>query len=141
MESLDASQTLKAYLDGRPIPLTDVSSYFCDDFSYPVIQCSVSPLAATARATVASLFTSVDYVTIYEQATYGGVYMNVSQDYAALATIGWNDRISSFRARNSDTGTFFVDWWFGGSQWSFCCNTQQSSLGGYDDSFSSLKRT
>jgi hypothetical protein len=135
------SADLQAYLDGKPIPPADVSKYFCDDFSYPVIHCSVSPLVTAARATVVSLLTSVDYVTVYEQAGFGGPYMNISQDYGWLATIGWNDRISSFRARNGETGTFFVDWFSGGSQWSFCCNTQQSSLGGYDNSFSSLKRT
>jgi hypothetical protein len=30
---------------------------------------------------------------------------------------------------------------YGGSQWSFCCNTQQSTLGGYDNTFSSIQRT
>jgi hypothetical protein len=132
---------ITAYLDGRPIPAADVSKYFCDDFSYPVIQCSVSPVITAARATVVSLLTSVDYVTIYDQAGFGGPYMNISQDYGWLATIGWNDRVSSFRARNGETGTFFVDWFSGGSQWSFCCNTQQSSLGGYDNTFSSVQRT
>ena len=135
------SAPLSAYLDGKPIALADVSKYYCDDFSYPVIQCSVSALVTSSRALVVSLLTSVDYVTVYDQAGFGGSYMNISQDYGWLATIGWNDRISSFRARNGETGTFFVDWFSGGSQWSFCCNTQQSTLGAYDNTFSSLQRT
>jgi hypothetical protein len=137
----DTTVTLLAYLDGKPIALADVSKYYCDDFSYPVIECSVSALVTSSRALVVSLLTSVDYVTIYEYASYSGSMMNVSQDYTVLATIGWNDKISSFKARNGETGTFFVDWFYGGSQWSFCCNTQQSSLGGYDNTFSSVQRT
>jgi hypothetical protein len=133
--------TMTATLDGKPIPLADVSKYFCDDFSYPEIRCSTSRLLADTRATLSSLLTSLDYVTIFDGVSFSGAYMNVSQDYNVLGLIGWNDRISSFKARNSETGTFFVDWFYGGSQWSFCCNTQQSSLGGYDNTFSSIQRT
>jgi len=118
-----------------------VSKYYCDDFSYPVITCSASGLVISSRALLTSLLTSVDYVTVYELPSYGGASMSMSQDYNALALIGWNDRISSFKARNGETGTFYVDWFYGGSQWSFCCNTQQPSLGGYDNTFSSVKRT
>ena len=67
--------------------------------------------------------------------------MHVSQDYSALATIGWNDRISSFKARNSETGAFFTDWFYSGSSWPFCCNTQQPTLNAYDNLFSSIRRT
>ena len=137
----DTGPPLSAYLDGKPIPLADVSKYFCDDFSYPEIQCSISPLITAARATVTNLLTSVDYVTVFDGTYFSGAWMNMSQDYSILATIGWNDRISSFKARNGETGTFYVDWFYNGSQWSFCCNTQQSSLGGYDNSFSSVQRT
>jgi hypothetical protein len=137
----DSEPALTAYLDGKPIELADVSKYYCDDFSYPMIQCSVSRLVTSSRALVVSLLTSVDYVTVFENVSFGGAYMNISQDYTVLGLIGWNDRISSFKARNGETGTFFVDWFYNGSRWSFCCNTQQSSLGGYDNTFSSLQRT
>jgi len=133
--------TPTAYLDGRPIPLADVARYYCDDFSYPVIQCSTSPVVEATRASLTSLLSSIDYVTVYEYAGYAGAYMNMSQDYSALSLIGWNDRISSFKARNSETGSFFVDWFYGGSTWSFCCNTQQPTLNGYDNTFSSVERT
>ncbi len=137
----DSAPALSAFLDGRPIALVDVSKYYCDDFSYPVIQCSVSALVTSSRALVVSLLTSVDYVTVFADVSYGGAFMNVSQDYTVLGLIGWNDRISSFKARNGETGTFYVDWFYSGSDWPFCCNTQQSSLGGYDNLFSSMQRT
>lgn len=137
----EPSGTVTAFLDGKAIPLADVSKYYCDDFSYPEIQCSTSQWVTSARGTVVSLLTSVDYVTIFDQASYYGPFMNVSQDYPALVLMGWSDRISSFKARNGETGTFYVDWLYSGSQWSFCCNQQLPTLGGYDNTFSSLHRT
>jgi len=58
-----------------------------------------------------------------------------------LITIGWNDRMSSFKARNGETGRFWTDWFNGGSSWPFCCNSQVSGLGAYDNTFSSVQRT
>ena len=66
--------------------------------------------------------------------------MVVSQDYSMLATIGWNDRISSFIAVNAASGTFYTDWLYGGSTWSFCCNQAAMSIGAFNDTFSSVKR-
>ena len=137
----DPDQELTATLDGKPIPLQDVGKYYCDDFAYPEIRCSSTRLLADARAALVTLLTGIDYVTIFDQPNYGGAYMNVSQDYSALALIGWNDRISSFKGRNSETGSFFVDWFYGGTQWAFCCNTQTASLGSYNNAFSSIIRT
>jgi hypothetical protein len=132
---------LSATLDGRPIPLDDVGRYYCDDFSYPEIRCSSNRLISDSRALLVTLLTAVNYVTIYDQLNYGGAYMNVSQDYSALSLIGWNDRISSFKGRNSETGTFYVDWFYGGAWWTFCCNQQTANLGTYNNTFSSILRT
>lgn len=129
-----------AFLDGKPIPIAAIASFYCDDFSFPVIECSVRPDPVEARASV-MLAAGIEYVTIYDQTNYGGAWMNVSQDYTALVTIGWNDKVSSFKARNGETGSFYTDWFYGGSFWSFCCNSQISSLGGYNNTFSSVRRT
>jgi hypothetical protein len=130
-----------AYVDGRRIQVEDIPRYYCDDFSYPVIQCSSVPLVADSRALSASLLAGVDYVTIYDQASFQGTWMHVSQDYAALVTVGWNDRVSSFKGRNSETGRFWTDWFNTGSPWSFCCNANVSTLGSYNNTFSSVVRT
>jgi hypothetical protein len=135
---------LSADLDGKVVPLTDVGHLRCHDFDYPRIHCYSSD-AAIGAAVEAVLGTdsaaSVSYVLIYDHASFNGSYMYVSQNYVALFVIGWNDRISSFKAVNGESGIFFTDWYYGGSSWSFCCNQQVSSLGGYDDSFSSVQRT
>jgi hypothetical protein len=137
----DSEPQLSATLDGRPIPVGDVGKFYCDDFAYPEIRCWSTRVLADARALAVTLLTSIDYVTIYDATSFGGAYMNVSQDYSLLSTIGWNDRISSFRGKNSETGAFFTDWFYGGSFWAFCCNSQLSSLGSYNNTFSSIKRT
>ena len=137
----DPEPQLTATLDGRPIPLEDVGKHYCDDFSYPEITCWSTRLLADSRATLVTLLTAVDYVTIWDGANFGGSFMNVSQDYSALALIGWNDRISSFKGRNSETGAFYTDWFYSGTIWAFCCNTQASSLGSYNNTFSSIRRS
>jgi hypothetical protein len=129
---------LKAYLDGRPLKLTEVADWYCDDFSYPVIQCYSEQKDLVARDAAVLSVTAVDYVTIYDQPTYAGSFMQVSQDYSVLATIGWNDRVSSFKARNSLNGHFYTDWFYGGTSYSFCCNQQAASLGSFDNTFSSV---
>jgi hypothetical protein len=130
-----------AFLDGKPLPISQVADYYCDDFSFPVIQCSVQASALEVRLSLVLAASDVTYVTIYDQPSYFGSFMAVSQDYSALSLIGWNDRISSFKGRNSETGTFYTDWFYGGSSWSFCCNVQQPSLNAYDNTFSSIRRT
>ncbi len=137
----DGEPELSATLDGKPIPLEDVGKYDCDDFSYPEIQCSSSRILVDARATVMTFLTGTDYVTIYDFSAFGGAFMNVSEDYSALSLIGWNDRISSFKGRNGESGAFYVDWFYGGAWWTFCCNQQSSSLGTFSNTFSSIRRT
>jgi hypothetical protein len=87
------------------------------------------------------LLTSVDYVTVWDGTFFSGASMNVSEDYSALSLIGWNDRISSFKGRNSESGAFYVDWFYGGAWWTFCCNQQTSNLGTFSNTFSSIRRT
>jgi hypothetical protein len=133
--------TVSATLDGRPIPLIDVAKYYCDDFAFPVITCSTDAAQIEARVFAPLSATAVDYVTIYDAAGFGGAWMHVSQDYAGLWSIGWNDRISSFKGRNGESGRFWTDWYYSGSYWAFCCNQQLASLGSYDNTFSSVLRT
>jgi len=131
---------LSADLDGLPLPLNEVANWYCDDFSYPAIHCfrDENDLAAREAAILAT--TAVSYVTIYDYAWYAGPYMHVSEDYTALVFIGWDDRISSYKGRNSEDGHFYVDWFYGGTGYYFCCNQQAASLGSFDNQFSSIHR-
>jgi len=131
---------LTADLDGRPLKLSDVGNWYCDDFSYPVIHCFSDPSQLEARTTSILAVTAVDYVTVYDYTTFAGSYMHMSEDYTVLAWIGWNDRISSLKGRNSESSHFYVDWFWGGTSYGVCCNQQLSSLGGFDNAFSSVHR-
>lgn len=137
-----------ADLDGKPIALSSVALYHCHDLDVTVIHCfrraaerDASIENASAGLGGALAVAAVVYVTMYENASYGGASMAVSQDYDILATIGWNDRVSSYKGRNAETGRFYVDWFAGGISDSFCCNQWVSTLGSFNDAFSSVYRT
>jgi len=135
---------MTADLNGKPIPLKEVGNWYCEDFDAPAIHCFSDPGALNARVSstleAAAAGTAVNYVIVYDFSGFAGIYMYMSQDYTALFTIGWNDRVSSFIALNSQAGTFYQDWFYGGSPYGFCCNQQVSYLGSLDNTFSSVHR-
>jgi len=134
-------------LEGRPITVAEVADHYCHDLEFPVIRCFRKVADRDASASVeigpiqVAVATGVVYVTIYDSASFAGSSFLVSQDYDALAVIGWNDRVGSFKGRNSESGRFHVDWFHGGSSWNFCCNQQTANLGSYNNTFSSVYRT
>jgi hypothetical protein len=138
---------LAATLDGRPIPVSAIPKHDCHDLEFPIVRCfgdaATRDLAVSAEIGIVGTeaVTAVAYVTIYDLTGFAGSSFVVSQNYDVLATIGWNDRVSSFKGRNSETGRFNVDWFAGGSSWSFCCNQQVASLGSFNNAFSSVYRT
>lgn len=136
--SVGAAEGLTAYLDGKPIEPVQVGNWYCHDFDYPAIQCFSDPkeLGGSAKASMAAA--SVTYVTVYEFTTYQGAFMHMSENYSMLSLIGWNDRISSFAVKNSQSGAFWTDWLYSGTRYNFCCNSSVGSLGGYNDTFSSV---
>jgi hypothetical protein len=144
---------IRADLDGRPIQAETASAYFCHDFDYPEIHCFSSPAALEAslmergpelsKATVVTASVGpTDYVTIYSGGSYSGTFAHLSQNYSALATIGWNDTISSYKARNGRTGTFYEHWFAGGVATAFCCNQWVPTLpASKNNTFSSVYQT
>ena len=145
--AMAAQPEVAVTLDGRPIPVSAIPEHDCHDLEFPVIRCfsgaGARDLAVSAEVEIVGTesVTAVAYVTIYDLTGFAGSSFVVSQNYDVLATIGWNDRVSSFKGRNSETGRFNVDWFAGGSAWAFCCNQQVSSLGGFNNAFSSVYRT
>jgi len=141
---------ITADLDGAPILATEAGRYFCHDFEFPHLRCfstSEALDAEVAAAVAASDDLAIasngpnDYVTIYSEAGFGGAYAHLSQNYDALWVIGWNDSISSFKGRIDALGSFYVDWYAGGSRLDFCCNQTAASLSGtFNDAISSVYR-
>ncbi len=148
------AEILVAELEGMPIPATSAGDYFCHDFDYPVIHCfrteaaleaavSTSLSSAVAESSDGTLtIAAVSYVRVWEYASYAGNNAYLSQDYSNLADIGWNDRISSYWALNSETGAFYTDGAYGGYIDYFCCNQKVASLDStFDNRISSVRRT
>ncbi len=67
--------------------------------------------------------------------------MYLSQDYAQLSSIGWNDQISSFQSVNAGAGTFHHDVQMTGLAYPFCCGQIVDNVGSaHNDKFSSVER-
>jgi len=76
------------------------------------------------------------YVTSYEHATYDGSQMTLSADQPWLSSIGWNDRISSFKSFGA-TGRFREHSPNGGLVYTFGSTSQVPILTStYNDKFS-----
>lgn len=143
------SSEITADLDGAPIPATDAGRYFCHDLEYPHLRCfstaealEAAMIDRTQEGILAlAVYGTNDYVTIYSEPAFAGSYAHLSQSYDGLWVIGWNDRISSFKGRNSGRGSFHVDWYAGGARLDFCCNQTAASLNGtFNDAISSVYR-
>jgi hypothetical protein len=131
---------MSADLEGRPIKLSDVSKYHCHDLDYPRIHCFRSESSRDDATTSRLAASGVAYVIAWENGGYSGNSVILSQDYTVLATLAWNDRISSFKVQNSQSGRFWTDWFYGGTFYAFCCNQTVPYLGSYNDTFSSVYR-
>ena len=123
---------LRAELDGRPIALIDVSRFHCHDRAYPVIRCFGTALerdrdegvadAATKPATdgggaEAITAAAIPYVRWYLDANYGGPSFDAYIDYRDLGSLGWNDKISSFRTFLGAHPRWWRDIGFTGTSW------------------------
>jgi hypothetical protein len=135
---------LSATLDGKRIRIDRVSSLNCHDFDYPVIRCfSTADLIAadigarlSGEATGARLLLS-GYVTAWQDASYGGPSISMSTDQSSLSSLGWNDRISSFKSFGANGG-FYEHSPSGGTYYAYGSSTQVSSLGAMNDKFSAF---
>ncbi len=144
-----ASAGIVADVDGHPIKPTLIGTFYCHDFDYPHIHCfrsqhdldAAATSAIAARSQASPNLSASDYVLIFDGSIQSGASMYVSQNYDALFSIGWNDRVSSYQALNSATGTFWTDWFSSGTARNFCCNARVLTLpSNLDNAFSSVYR-
>ncbi len=127
---------VRADLDGRPTPTDRIADHYCHDRDFPVIHCYSTPIAlqeslaaaSAADLAVAPKQSTSDYVVVYSGLANSGSYMFISQNYDALAIVGWNDRIRSYRVLNGRAGTFYTDWFGSGAVLQFCCGAAVTSL-------------
>jgi len=137
---------LDARLGDDVIDLDQAGTLSCHDFDYPILRCFTSPEALdrdvverVSNATTPSAVAATGYVTVWEHAGYAGARMTLSADQPWLSSIGWNDRISSFKSfgasgrffENSPTGGL-VYFYTGGSQVSLLSNTYNDKFSAFD---------
>jgi Beta/Gamma crystallin len=133
-------------LDGAPASILDVPTLHCHDLDAPIIRCFRTETglqtALSARTSQSGVLTAgVAYVEMFEHTYYGGASFVVSEDYPNLGSIGWNDRVSSFRGLNSYYGTFFQHANYVGAYWRFGPNQQVFDVGtAWNDFISSVWR-
>ncbi|MGC8633967.1 MAG: hypothetical protein ACP5VP_04790 [Candidatus Limnocylindrales bacterium] len=138
---------LSATLDGRPIPPGEVARHACHDRDAPLIRCfgtlaalEADEQAARSTARSASPATLLSpYVRWHQDANYGGASFDAYNNYADLATIGWDNIISSFKPLNGGHPV----WWQGandtGVLWDWG-TVAQPTLGVANDQFSSVSK-
>jgi hypothetical protein len=138
--------TVVADLEGTSITVESVPDHFCYDHDFPRIHCfktsaSLKASLDAATSSAPSAVAATDYVVVFSSPSYAGSYMYISQDYDALAVVGWNDRVRSYRALNGARGIFWTDWFQSGTGQSFCCNQTVPVLSAtFDRQFSSVYR-
>ena len=143
--SVGGADELSATLDGRRIAIERIGRFDCHDFDYPVIRCFSSPRDAgiDIEARVAdddaagSLALLSGYVTVWEHTLFGGASMTLSSSQPWLSSIGWNDRISSFRSFGA-TGGFWEHSSSGGFWYPYGSSAYVTSLGSFNDQFSAF---
>jgi Peptidase inhibitor family I36 len=136
---------LTARLGDHAISLDQAGALSCHDLDYPVLRCFTSPEAldvdVVERVTQSPPFAiaATGYVTVWEHAGYAGAQMTLSADQPWLSSVGWNDRISSFKSfgasgrfLENSPGSGFVYFFSSGAQVSFLSNTYNDKFSAFD---------
>lgn len=134
------------YLGDERISVERAAELSCHDLERGVVRCFFKGEAAQADikrvlsdpALVRASVLLTGYVIVYQDASYGGAYRTLSIDYNDLGSIGWNDRISSFKSFGA-TGEFYEHAPPGGLTFFFGTSSMISYVGNtYNDKFSSF---
>jgi hypothetical protein len=137
------------FLDGNPATLAEATANHCHDLHAGAFECFTSEaerdaavgtvLAGENAASSESAAASSGYVIVWAAASFAGASTVLSQDYSNLTSLGWNDRISSYRVYTTGTGAFYDQAYYSGLTQFYCCFAQVSYVGNqYNDIFSSF---
>jgi len=136
---------LSARVGEAEISLDQAGTMSCHDFDYPVLRCFASPqaldrdVARRVETAVPAAVAATGYVTFWEHASYAGARMTLSADQPWLNSIGWNDRISSFKSfgasgrfLENSPGSGFIYYYSSGVQVSFLSNAYNDKFSAFD---------
>ncbi len=140
-----------AFVGGSRIALSDVATFHCHDRDYPIIRCFLTPeqrtaeeaqvaLAAASEALIPGGAALLDpFVRWYRDPNSGGPSYTAYVSQPDLASIGWDNLISSFTPLNGGHPV----WWSlanqTGTKWDWGL-AQASYLGSADNQFSSVAK-
>jgi hypothetical protein len=127
----------RAFLEGQAIPIRQVARYHCHDGAFPAIRCFRTRVARDRDTrSLAATF----YVQVFEHENYGGPSFSVATAVSNLGTLGWNDRITSFKSLNGGRPRFFEHTGYGGTWWQWPAGASVPNVGSAaNDRFSSVK--
>lgn len=135
-----ANDQRTATLDGVPLALSRVASYHCHDLRYPVITCFRDAEDRDRDVRGADALDSLPYVTVFRDENYGGLSYIISESEPNLASIGWNDVITSFKSLNSGRPRFYQDASYGTPSWRWAAGAWVANVGSpANDKFSSVE--
>ncbi len=137
---------LSARLGDAEISLGQAGAMSCHDFDYPVLRCFASPQALDLDVVrrvemnaVPAAVAATGYVTFWEHASYAGSQMTLSADQPWLNSIGWNDRISSFKSfgasgrfLENSPGSGFIYYYSSGVQVAYVGNFYNDKFSAFD---------
>ncbi len=156
-DSGPSGQAVSATYRGQLIDPVQASHYFCHTRDYPIVRCFdtqaevdselglVEPLApglpdSTSSGQSGSVpqWDSDAYTIAYWDINYGGTSLTVYGAISNLATIGWNDSVSSIKSINCGIPRYYVDPSYDGAYWQNSCNVWSPNLYSANDTFSSV---
>jgi hypothetical protein len=146
-----SSTSTRPLADGAGSAIGRGTELHCHDLSPSGLQCfgsaadrdlavrEISASSLVADRAFPAGATSTGYVIAYAAISYGGNSVVLTQNYANLGTIGWNDIISSYKVFTSLTGRFYENTSYGGLLQQYCCFSNVYYVGDiYNDRFSSF---
>lgn len=136
--------TMVAYLGAKRIALSETADLHCHDRDYPVVRCFLTAEErASEELAAAAVPAGVDllnpYVRWYRDANFTGPSYEAYYAVPDLASIGWDNMISSFSPLNGGHPL----WWSGphesGTKWDWG-TAAIANLGSANDQFSSVAK-
>ncbi len=134
-----------ADLAGHTIAVGEIPHWYCHDLDFPRIHCFATAaelehaLATHQSARPAGTAGASIDLAIYADANWQGGTTVISQAYPDLGTIGWNDKISSFKVLNGVAGHFATDIYNSGAYDYFAPYQLTTYVGNaWNDTFSSV---
>lgn len=132
-----------ALLDGRSIPLSEVSRFHCHDRDAPTIRCfSTSAERDRDLDTGAAGLMDADqpFVTVYRDEDYHGNSLVIYDPIRNLGVYGWNDRITSFKSLNGQRPRLYSHVDYGTPAWRWTAGAWVPNVGSEaNDATSSIR--